>query len=514
MADNISNNKRIAKNTLLLYLRMIFILVVSLYTSRVVLKTLGISDYGVYSVVGGFVSMLAYLNSAFTGASQRFMAFALGKGDNNLVLITFATAKKTHIIIAVILLVIAETFGLWFINNKLVIDAGRMVAANWVYQCSIVTLMITIINIPYNACIIAHEHMHIYAYVSILEVVLKLLILYLLIVLPGDKLIVYAFLQVGISLLMRLIYAVYCRKKFEECRVRPAIDKTLFKEMFSYAGWTALGSLGFTFKDQFSNIIMNGFFGTTINAARGIAMTVNGHVVPFSKNFFVAISPQITKQYASGNLEQSQKLVYAGARYSFLMLSIITIPLIINIDYVLKLWLGTVPEYTSQFVVITLFSSLIYSLTNSTTTAIQATGKIKVFQIGVSIIMLLELPVAYFILKAGLAPHFALVPVLFTNSLALVFRFYLLKRMVPTYSKKKYYINTVLKCVFICALCFLPNYWLKQYLSDNFAGFCISVIVAVVYSGLVIYSLGINKTERVLLKNHVANKLKKKQRFN
>lgn len=506
-----SNNKRIAKNTFLLYLRMILILVVSLYTSRVVLKTLGISDYGVYNVVGGFVSMLAYLNSAFTGASQRFMAFALGKNDRNLILSTFATARKTHLIIALILFVIAETVGLWFINNKLVIDADRMVAANWVYQCSIVTLMITIINIPYNACIIAHEHMHIYAYVSIVEVVLKLVILYLLLVIPGDKLIVYALLQVGISLLLRLIYALYCRKHFEECKVKPAIDKPLFKEMFSYAGWTALGSLGYTFKDQFSNIILNGFFGTAINAARGIAMTVNGHIVPFSKNFFMAISPQITKQYASGNIEDSQKLVYAGARYSFLMLSMITIPLVVNIDYVLKLWLDTVPDYTASFLVITLASSLLYSFTNSTTTAIQATGKIRAFQIGVSIIMLLELPAAYLILKAGMAPPYALVPVLFTNALALIFRFYLLKKLVPSYSLKKYYIDTVLKCIVLCALCYLPNCWLKHYLPNGFGGFCISVIVAVLFSGLLIYYLGINKAERIMLKNFITSKLKRKQ---
>lgn len=507
-----SNNKRIAKNTLMLYLRMILILVVSLYTSRVVLKTLGISDYGVYNVVGGFVSMLAYLNTAFVGATQRFMSFALGKGDKNLVFSTFATAKQTHILLAALIFIVAETFGLWFINNKLVIDASRMVAANWVYQCSIITLVITIINIPYNACIVSHEHMHIYAYVSIVDVVLKLVILYLLLVLPGDKLIVYALLQVSISLLLRLIYAIYCRKHFEECKVRPSIDKPLFKEMFSYAGWTALGSLGYTFKDQFSNIILNGFFGTAVNAARGIAMQVNGHIVPFSKNFFMAISPQITKQYASGDLEQSQKLVYAGARYSFFLLSIISIPIIINIDYILKVWLDTVPEYTASFLIITMISSLIYSFTNSTTTAIQATGNIKAFQIGVSIIMLLELPAAYWILKAGMAPPYALVPVLFTNSLALVFRFYLLKKMVPSYSLKKYYVDTVLKCFVLCAVCFLPNYWLKQYLPEGFIGFCISVIVAVSFTALVIYYLGINKTERVMLKNFIISKLKRKPR--
>ena len=321
----------------MLYMRMIFILVVALYTSRVVLQTLGVSDFGVYTVVGGFVSMLAYLNSVFVASTQRFMSFALGKGDNDNISATFAAAKLTHLIIALIILVVAETFGLWFVNNKLVIDAGRMVAANWVYQCSIASLLITIVSIPYNSCIVAHEHMQVYAYVSILEVILKLVILYFLLVLPGDKLIIYALLQVVIALIVRFCYTIYCRRHFVECKVKPAIDKPLLKEMSGYAGWTALGSLGFSFKDQFSNIILNGFFGTAINAARGIAMQVNSAITSFATNFFMAISPQITKQYAAGNLEQSQKLVYAGSRYSFYLLSILTIPVIINIDYILRL---------------------------------------------------------------------------------------------------------------------------------------------------------------------------------
>lgn len=505
--SNTSSNKRIAKNTLMLYMRMIFILVVTLYTSRIVLRTLGVSDFGVYTVVGGFVSMLAYLNAVFVGSTQRFLSFALGKGDKDIISATFATAKLTHIIIALIILIVAETFGLWFVNNKLVIEAGRMVAANWVYQCSIASLLITIVSIPYNSSIVAHEHMQVYAYVSILEVVLKLVILYLLVILPGDKLIIYALLHVAISLIVRICYTFYCRHYFEECKAKPAIDKSLLKEMSSYAGWTALGSLGFSFKDQFSNIILNGFFGTPINTARGIAMQVNSAITSFATNFFMAISPQITKQYAAGNLQQSQRLVYAGSRYSFYLLSILTVPVIINIDYILNLWLGIVPEYTAAFLIITLTSSLIYSLTNATTTAIQATGNIKVFQIGVSIILLLELPAAYIILKLGYPPYYALLPSIATNSLALIFRFYLLKKMIPSYSLNKYYIQTVLKCFALFAVFFIPSFFLKKILPDNFGGFSVSVFVTVLFIMLVIYILGIDKNERLILYNFIKSKI-------
>ena len=492
---------------MMLYLRMIFILVITLYTSRIVLSTLGVADFGVYTIVGGFVSMLAYLNAVFVGSTQRFISFALGNGDSDKISATFATAKLTHIIIVLIILLVAETFGLWFINNKLVIETERMVAANWVYQCSIASLLITIISIPYNSCIVAHEHMQVYAYVSILEVVLKLLILYLLVILAGDKLIIYALLQVAISLVVRFCYTFYCRRHFAESRVKPAFDKLLLKEMSSYAGWTALGSLGFSFKDQFSNIILNGFFGTTINAARGIAMQVNSAITSFATNFFMAISPQIIKQYAAGNLEQSQKLVYAGSRYSFYLLSILTIPVIINIDYILKVWLGNVPDYTAEFLIITLTSSLIYSLTNATTTALQATGNIKVFQIGVSVILLLELPLAYIILKLGHPPYCSLLPAIATNAIALAFRFYLLKKMIPSYSLKKYYFHTVFKCMALFIVFFFPSFLLKKALPDNFGGFSVNVLVTVVFIAFVIYFLGIDKVERGMLNSYIKSKL-------
>ena len=507
MAAELPDNNRIAKNTLMLYLRMILVLGIAIYTSRVVLNTLGVEDYGVYSVVGGFVSMLAYFNSVCVGASQRFLSFAIGKGDAEAINITFATCKRIHLLLAIIIILISETFGLWFVNYKMVIAADRIVAANWVYQCSLASLFITVISIPYTAAIVAHEHMHVYAFVSILDVLLKLVILFLLVIIPADKLIVYALLHIGITLVLRIIYTVYCRRHFEECRVKAFLDKQISRKMFSFAGWTAMGSLGFSFKDQFSNMILNNFYGTSINAARGIAMQVNSAVSSFSDNFFTAIKPQIVKQYAAGNIEQSQKLVYAGARYSFFLMSLFSIPVIINIDNILHLWLGVVPEYTSQFLIITLLSSLIYSLTTSTSTAIQATGNIKVFQIGVTFIMLLELPAAFFILRAGCEPPMALIPGIVTTILALIFRFIVLKKQIQSYSLRKYFIGTVLLCLLLFCISFVICFIINRYIPNGLIGMFLSLMMCLFVTGTIILLFGINKYERKLLMHFVANKL-------
>ena len=404
MSNTFANNKRIAKNTLLLYIRMFLIIIVGLYTSRIVLNTLGVTDYGIYNVVGGIVSMLAFLNSAMVAASQRFISFELGIGNLEKLKKVFCTSVSIHIALAVIILLIAESIGLWFVNTHLNIPLERMTAANWVYQCSILTLILTVVSVPYNSCIVAHEHMKAFAYVSIVEAVLKLLIVYILLVENVDKLILYAILVASVALIVRIIYGIYCKRHFEECSYRFVFDRKLFKEMFAFAGWSVIGNLGFSFKDQGSNIILNLFFGTAVNAARGIAMQVNGILSNFSNNFTMALNPQITKQYAAGDVESSMKLVYAGCRYSFYLLLLITIPVMINREYLLKLWLGNVPEYTSQFLMLVLISTLINVMASPIVTALQATGRIKVFQITICIIMLSELPLAYLILKNGGKP--------------------------------------------------------------------------------------------------------------
>ena len=355
--NNNENNKRIAKNTLLLYVRMLFTIIVGLYTSRIVLNTLGVNDYGLYNVVGGIVSMLGFLNSAMTAASQRFISFELGKQNKQKLEEVFSTSVTIHIIIACIIFITAETIGLWFLNTHMNIATSRMTAANWVYQCSIFTFMISVISVPYNACIVAHEHMKTFAYISIIEVSLKLAIVYLLLILSFDKLIIYAVLLLCVSLIIRMIYGIYCKKKFEECTYRFHFNKKLFLEMFSFAGWSIIGNLGFSLKDQGSNVVLNLFCGTAINAARGVALQVNGIISNFSNNFLMALNPQITKQYATGDIPKSIQLVYAGCRYSFYLLSIISIPVMVNLDYILSLWLGIVPPYTKEFLFLTLITA-------------------------------------------------------------------------------------------------------------------------------------------------------------
>ena len=402
MDNKISINKRIAKNTLLLYLRMLLLMIVGLYTSRVVLLAIGISDYGIYNVVGGFVSMIAYVNTVFVAATQRFLSYSLGENDKDKLKKMFCTSLTVHLVLASVIFIIAETLGLWVVNTQLVIEPARSVAANWVYQCSVLSLMFTIAGMPYNACIVAHEHMNVYAYISIFDAVAKLAVVFALWFINTDKLILYAILLVGVSIVDVAFVRYYCRKYFEESHYAFLLDKRLIKKMASYAGWTAIGTLGFTFKDQVLNIILNLFFGTFVNAARG----------------------------ASGNIEGSIKLVYSSAKCAFFLLSIIIIPFSINMDFVLKLWLGIVPNYANEFLQIILISTLIGSLSISTTTAIQATGNIRNFQLGISLIFLCELPVAYLILSRGYSPYCAALPSIVTQFIGVFFRFYILTRQV------------------------------------------------------------------------------------
>lgn len=507
MATTAENNKRIAKNTLLLYFRMILIIIVGLYTSRVVLNTLGVSDYGIYNVVGGIVAMLAFLNSAMVAASQRFISFELGTGNMEKLKKVFCTSVSIHIALAVIILLIAETLGLWFVNTHLNIPPERMEAANWVYQCSILTLLLTIVSVPYNSCIVAHEHMKAFAYVSIVEAVLKLLIVYLLLLGDFDKLIFYAILVVVVALIIRIIYGIYCKRNFEECSYRFVFDKQLFKEMFAFAGWSIIGNFGFAFKDQGSNVILNLFFGTAVNAARGIALQVNGIISNFSNNFTMALNPQITKQYAAGDVEASVKLVYAGCRYSFYLLLLIAVPVMINIDYLLQLWLGTVPEYTSQFLMLALIAALIDVMARPLVTALQATGRIKIFQIVICIVVLCELPLAYVILHYGGKPYWAMYPTIFVTFVGLFVRFFILQKMISAYQLHSFVIKIVGRNLLIGIICFFISNFIREYYPQNFISFLITSLLAFILSSFVIHLIGLSKAERNKLVTFIKNKI-------
>lgn len=502
------DKKRIVQNTGLLYVRMLLTMLIGLYTSRVILTVLGISDYGIYNVVGGIVYTLAFLNSAMAAASQRFISYELGIGNMGRLKRIFSTSVNIHMLIAFIIFIGAETVGLWFVNTHLNIEDDRMVAANWVYQFSIFTLMLSIWSVPYNSCIIAHEHMKAFAYISFFESVLKLIIVYCLSIGTSDRLILYGILVFIVTLLVRLCYGIYCKRHFEECSFHFVWDKGLFKDMFSFAGWSILGNLGFSFKDSFSNIILNIFFGTTINAARGIAMQVSSLISTFSTNFAMALNPQITKQYASGNVEDSRSLVYAGARYSFYLLMLITIPFLINSDYILWFWLGVVPEYTNIFIAFSLFTSLLHALSGTVTTALQATGNVKIFQIGLSILMLSELPIAYILLRAGMSPYAIMYPTLVTYTLAVFFRFYLLKRLIPSYDFTYYVFQVFLRSVLLFVVCYFLCDKLRSYFENSFFTMIVTAFMSLCIVVVAIYFIGITPIERVVVRKRMAKLLK------
>lgn len=399
MPDNSANNKRIAKNTLLLYFRMLFTMAVSLYTSRVVLNTLGIEDFGIYNVVGGVVAMFSFLNGTLVGASSRYITYGLGIGDYAHLKKVFSSIVFIHFCFGVLILILAETVGLWFLLHKMQIPADRMVAAMWVYQFSVVTMLVSIMSVPYNAVIIGHERMSAFAYISILDVILKLLVTYILVIVSFDKLKIYAGLILGIQLIDQFIYWNYCRKHFEESKFHFVWDKPLLKEIVTYAGWTMNGSLAVMGYTQGLNILLNLFFGPVVNAARGIAVQVQGVAQSFCNNFQMALNPQLTKSYAQSNLNYMHSLIIASSKFSFFLMLFISMPVMFETEQILHWWLGLVPEYTVIFLRLILLSSMLNTLANPIIVSVHATGIIRKFQLIEGTMLLLIVPIAYLLLK-------------------------------------------------------------------------------------------------------------------
>ncbi|MCF2583265.1 lipopolysaccharide biosynthesis protein, partial [Bacteroides caecigallinarum] len=405
MSSTSEKNKRIAKNTLMLYFRMLLTIIVSLYTSRVVLNALGIEDYGIYNVVGGVVAMFNILSGSLSSAISRFITFELGRKDLNKLKAVFSSSVTIQIILAVAITIIAEIAGIWFINEKMNVDASRLSAANWVFHFSILTFAVNLISIPYNAAIVAHEKMSAFAYISILETVGKLLIAYLIMISPIDKLIFYGLLMLLVALLVRFSYTYYCKRNFEECSYHFIWDKQLLKQMFGFAGWNFIGSSSAILRDQGGNLLINLFCGPTVNAARGIAIQVNSAIAGFVSNFMTALRPQITKSYASKDFDYMMVLIYQGARLSFYLLLVLSLPIILNTEYILEKWLNTVPTHTISFVQLVLIFSMSESISNPLVTAMQATGRIRNYQLIVGGLQMLNLPVSYILMKIGFFPE-------------------------------------------------------------------------------------------------------------
>lgn len=406
MPEVSQNNKRIAKNTLLLYVRMFFMLAVNLYTSRVVLNTLGVVDYGINNVVAGVISMLGFLTGSLSAASSRFITYDLGVGDMAALKRTFGVILSTCLLLAAVILVVGETIGLWFVANKLQIPPESMTAALWIYQFSIFSSMIGVVSAPYNAVIIAHERMGAFAYISIADAVLKLLIVYLLVIIPYDKLIVYGILFFCVQVFDRIVYGVYCARHFGETRCRPLFDKERFKQIFSFAFWTMNGNLAVIGYTQGINILLNIFFGPAVNAARGIAVQVDGVVRSFCSNFQMALNPQLTKSYAQNDLPHMHSLLKISSKFSFFLLFVISLPLMFEAPLVLQWWLGNVPEHSASFLRLILCSGMLVALSNPIVVAVHATGRLRKFQSVEGTMLLCIVPIAYALLKLfGIRPE-------------------------------------------------------------------------------------------------------------
>lgn len=503
MADTSTNNKRIAKNTLLLYFRMLFMMVVNLYTSRVILNTLGVVDYGINNVVGGVIAMLGFLTGSLGAASSRYITYDLGKGDMTVMKKTFGNILSIHFILAGIVLVAGETLGLWFMSTQLQIPPERMTAAMWVYQFSIFSSILAVISVPYNATIIAHEKMSAFAYISIVDAVLKLLIVYLLVVIPYDKLIVYAILFFCIQAFDRIVYGIYCSRHFEETRTRPSYDGKLFKEIFAFAGWTMNGNLAVIGYTQGLNILLNMFFGPAVNAARGIAVQVQGVCQQFCSNFQMALNPQLTKSYAQGNLDDMHRLLVKSSKFSFYILFFIVLPLMLEAGFVLKIWLGMVPEHTITFLRLILVVGLLFTLSNPIIVSVHATGKLKKFQIIEGSMLLSIVPIAYILLKFfGIRPEYVFVVHIIVELFTQYARLRIVLPMIsmPLSDYVKSVIAPILKVLVLSPIIPLVVY---NAMPQSVLKFFVVCFICVICMSIVVYFIGCTNNERQFIKNKI-----------
>lgn len=512
MTNTSANNKRIAKNTLLLYFRMLFMMAVNLYTSRVVLNALGVEDFGIYNVVGGVVAMFSMLSGSLSAAITRFITYELGTGNKESLKKIFSSSVTIQIGLAVLIVLLAEAVGVWFLNVKMNIPDERMIAANWVYQFSILTFAINLISVPYNASIIAHERMSAFAYISILEAIGKLVIAFLIVISPMDKLIFYAILMCSVALIVRFAYGAYCKKHFEECTFRFIFDKDLLKRMFGFAGWNFIGASSAVLRDQGGNVVINLFCGPTVNAARGIAFQVNNAISGFVTNFMTALNPQITKSYAAGDRDYMMTLIYQGARLSFYMLLLLSLPVLVNTHYILSLWLGIVPDHAVLFVQLILVFAMSESISNPLITAMLATGKIRNYQLIVGGLQMMNLPMSYMLLHMGMFPEVVILVAIAISQCCLAARLLMLRGMIGLSVRKyfkKVYINVLTVTIIAAVLPFL----ITNVLTESFLNFIQSSLVALISTGVTIYYVGCNKAERQFVLNKLytlRNKLNKR----
>lgn len=494
----------------MLYIRMLFSLLVGLYTSRIVLAELGFENFGIYNIVGGVVVLFSFINKAMTSATQRFLTFELGKKDLKKMEDVFNASLRLHIFISLIIVIISETIGLYIVLDYLNIPQGHEHAALWCYEISLIIFCINIITIPYTASLIAYEKMSFYAYLSIIDILSKLCITFLIRYIPGDKLIIYSCLLLIQTLLNNLILICYCKNKFTTCSIHKFSDKSLYKNITHYSGWTMLGSTAVIASNQGVNIVINRFAGVVINAALAIANNVSGQINGFVGNFQMAFNPQIVKNYASKEIDEMHKMLTRTSKISFILMWILSLPIIININFVLKVWLKEYPTAAPAFCIATIAYLLIDALSGPFVTAIGAVGKMKFYQIGLSIIIFVNLPIAYILLYYGYSPIYCLIARVILNFCALVFRLQLLEKYI-SYSFFSYLYTVLLRTLIVIIPSVLVMKLLEESIpGSSFLNFFTNTVIGSIINIILCYFYFLTKEERKLVHEKVISKFYKK----
>lgn len=492
------SNKRILKNTFFLYVRMIVMMALSFFTTRVVLDKLGVNDYGLYNLVGGFVSMFAVLNNVLQSATRRFMSISIGHGDKTHLKNTFSTAFVLHLLIGFVVVLALESIGLWLLNTQLNIQDGREYAANWVYQFSVFSVFLAITQTPYTAAVTSHERFNIYAYMSIFDVVAKLCILFFLVYLPFDKLIVYAFLMCLVNFLSILIYRIYCKRKFKECSFSMHVDKTLFMDMLKFSGWDSLGNISAVINNHGLSIMLNMFFGTAVNASRGLASTVSSTISSFVSGFISAAEPQLAKFYAKDEMDKFENLIFNVSQYTLFMLAIIAVPVMFELDYVLKLWLNVVPDYTASFVKITVIATFIQYSNLMVLKGIVAIGKVKQITTMTIPMYFIHLPLVWIVLEMGWSPVAVYWVGMIPNILGFGMNLYILNRYTSFHSEK-YIMKIFLKNICIVLMSCIIPFFIHNSIDEGICRFIIVSIVSVCCTLCFMWMFALNKDVRSMV---------------
>lgn len=496
-----------AKNTLLLYFRMLLLMLVSLYTVRVILKTLGVVDFGIYNVVAGIVIMFAFLSNSMASAAQRFFSFEIGRNDQTKLKQTFGLTLSIYVAIAIAVFVLAELIGIWFLNNRMNIPADRMVVANQVFHFSVLSFMITIIAIPFNALIIAYEQMKVYAYVSLAEAGLKLAIVFLLVYSPVDKLLTYAVLMLFTTGITQMLFVIYCRRSFDACRFRLLWDRGILKTLISYSGWNLLGALAAVVRDQGINILLNVFFGPIVNASRAVAYQVYSIINQFITTVYNATRPQITKYYAAKQESEMWSLVFSSTKLTYYIFLVLALPVLIDIEFILKIWLGSYPSFTPLFTRLVLIGFLLEVSVNQIIASLQAANRLKIFQLTAGFVQLLNIPVSYFLLKAGMGEAW---PFYISIGLSVLYVAVIIvvaskevQLSVPLFLRE---VTGILLLVTSISLS-LPLL-LHSYLPVGLPSFVMTSVVGFSIILVSVWMIGLKKTEKSVILNYIKKKTK------